>query len=90
MGGFFGWNNGSYEDDDMPNLADSLQCSQFLTKLVACERRINEMSPWEQEFVSDMRAKFNMREDQMDMGVNPWNPSANQSNTLGEIYEAYR
>lgn len=74
----------------MPNLADSLQCNTFVTKLVACERRVNEMSDWERQFISDMREKFDMREDQLDMGVNPWNPSSTQWNTLGEICEAYR
>ena len=73
----------------MPNLADSHMCDQFVRKLTTCERRLVEMSDWEQSFIKDIRAKFAAREDQLDLGVTPWNPSHRQWNTLGEIYRAY-
>lgn len=71
----------------MPNLADSLQCRQFVEKLEACEKTQAHLTNWEVEFIRDMRESFNSREDAIDLGCNPWNPSANQYNTLCEIFD---
>lgn len=69
----------------MPNLADSLQRQKFVEKLEACEKS-NLLSDWEWSFISNMRENFDSREDALDLGCTPWNPSANQINTLDEVY----
>jgi hypothetical protein len=69
----------------LPNLADSNMRSQFVKKLEACEKFRNHLDDWEQKFADDMREKFDGRDDDVDLGVSPWNPSANQWNTLSEI-----
>jgi hypothetical protein len=74
----------------MPNLADSLQCKQFVAKLEKCEAiSDNLLSQWESTFIQDMREKFETRETMIDLGMNPWNPTANQINTLSEIAGKY-
>lgn len=72
----------------MPNLADSLMRRKFVEKLEQCERKTLK-NDWEERFVNDMRERFEAREDMIDLGVSPWNPSANQWNTLSLIAEKY-
>lgn len=69
----------------MPNIADSLLCKQFVERLSLCEKRKDSFSSWERDFISNLRNMFDGREDAMDMGVTPWNPSVNQWNTLSEM-----
>lgn len=59
----------------------------FCGRLAYAERHASELDQWEQRFVSDMRERFEIREDQLDLGLQPWNPSVNQYNTLFEIAE---
>jgi hypothetical protein len=61
----------------------------FVKKLEACEKNLLPMMAFEQQIVEDLRRNFDERETQLDLGMNPWNPSADQWNTLGIIYEAY-
>lgn len=71
------------------NLSDSLQCSNFLTKLVALERVKHLLSDWEQDFIEQMRTNFEERDSQLDLGITPWTPSAKQWNTLSELARTY-
>lgn len=69
----------------MANLADSLQCKQFVEKLTKCESNYRNLTDWESKFISSLRESFDMREQMMDLGMTPWNPSSSQLNTLSEI-----
>lgn len=71
----------------MPNLADSHMREQFVRKLEACEAplALRHASDWERRFISDLREHFEGREDAIDLGCVPWNPTSNQWNTLSEI-----
>lgn len=73
----------------MPNISDSLMLTKFLASLRHCESELKRMSDWEQKFVKDLREKFEERETMIDMGVTPWNPSANQWNTLMLLSKEY-
>lgn len=74
----------------MVNLSDSFQCNLFLTRLVHCERHVNSMSDWEQEFVTGMRERFDSREEAIDLGCTAWNPTTNQMNTLATLQAEYK
>ncbi len=75
----------------MPNLADSYMATQFVEKLERCESASPKVLDfWERQFVSDMRMHFDERETQLDMGMNPWNPSVGQWNQLQMIAEKIR
>lgn len=75
----------------MPNICDSVQCARFVRMLEHCEGLSPyAMTDWEKQFVSDLREKFDHRDQDEDMGVSPWQPSVNQWNTLHELYEKNR
>jgi hypothetical protein len=70
------------------NLADSTVCAKFVVMLERAERMSKQnarLTDWELTFVNDMRDRFDAREDQSDMGMQPWNPTTSQWNTLHEI-----
>ena len=68
------------------DLADSGNCGKFVRMLEKAEKFSgNLMNNWESEFVSQMRTSFETREDALDMGLTPWNPTVNQWNTLHGI-----
>jgi hypothetical protein len=71
----------------MPNLADTKLRENFVCKLEAAEKLKAKglTTQWEAEFVDSMREKFELRDAMLDLGVDPWNPSASQWNTLSEI-----
>ena len=74
----------------MPNLADNFIRNNFVQKLTLCEeaiqRRSYRLDEWEQQFIGDLRERFDSREDAEDMGLAPWNPTVSQMNTLTEIW----
>jgi hypothetical protein len=72
----------------MPILV-GLHLEWFVTKLETCEAPLATrwMTDWEQQFVKDLREKFDARADMEDMGLTPWNPTSNQWNTLSAIAE---
>jgi hypothetical protein len=72
------------------NLANQTMRESFLEKLERCEANINMMPDYEAGFIRDMRRKFDERETQEDLGINPWNPSARQWNFLTHIYDMVR
>lgn len=74
----------------MPNISDSLMARNFVAALETAESYGMALSEWESNFVKSLRQSFEGREDQIDLGLNPWNPTANQWNTLKEIAEKYR
>ena len=71
----------------MPNLADTKLRENFVRKLEAAEKLSNKglVTAWEEKFVDSLRENFELRDAQLDLGVDPWNPTASQWNTLGEI-----
>lgn len=71
----------------VPNLSDSFTMRMFVGKLEQAEAycKTNRSSQWEDQFVSDIREKFESRDVMMDMGVTPWSPTASQMNTLSDI-----
>lgn len=73
----------------VPNLSDSFTMRMFNSRMEKAEAycKSNRSSQWEDEFIRDMREKFESREVMMDLGVTPWSPTASQWNTLGEISE---
>lgn len=73
----------------VPNLADSHMCAQFVKKLETCESS-RLLTNWEMQFITGLRNSFDERETQLDLGVQPWNPTSNQWNTLSEIAEKAR
>lgn len=71
----------------MPNLADAKMREMFVKRLEAAEKlkKTGFVTDWEEGFIEDMREKFELRDSQLDLAVDPWNPSSSQWNTLGEI-----
>jgi hypothetical protein len=71
----------------MPNLADTKLRENFVRKLEAAEKLQGKglVTEWEAKFIESLREKFELRDAMLDLGVDPWNPSASQWNTLGEI-----
>ena len=72
---------------NVPSLSDAGYMRRFVKRLEAAEAycKTNRSSQWEDQFVADMREKFESREVMQDLGVTPWSPTASQWNTLGEI-----
>lgn len=71
----------------MPNISDSLQCRNFLKMLTKCEDESRQLNQGEDRFVAQMRESFEAREDQIDLGITPWNPTVSQWNWLSDIYD---
>lgn len=68
------------------NLADERNRSKFVAMLEKCEPHVDRvLDNWESKFVSDMRERFDARDDMLDMGMTPWNPTVSQWNTLHGI-----
>lgn len=57
----------------------------FVTKLAACEESFNTLSIFERGFISDMREKFDHRDQDVQYGGRQWEPSAKQLNFLESI-----
>jgi hypothetical protein len=73
------------------SLCVPLNHSWFTRKLGAIEYaqasgRI-DLHPWEEQFVKDMRERFDHRNDDTDFGLTPWSPTRKQWNMLSEIFE---
>lgn len=67
---------------------DAFAQKDFVQKLERAEsyaKRSNLLTEWEQEFISDLRTKFDSREDADDLGLKRWEPSAKQLNCLDDI-----
>lgn len=77
----------SKQTSNVPSLSDAGHMRRFVARLEKAEAycKTNRSSQWEDQFVADMREKFESREIMMDMGVTPWSPTASQWNTLSDI-----
>lgn len=77
----------SKQTSNVPSLSDAGHMRRFVARLEKAEAycKTNRSSQWEDQFVADMREKFESREVMADLGVTPWSPTASQWNTLGEI-----
>jgi hypothetical protein len=73
-------------NNGIKNLADSSTSTKFVSMLEKAESNAGTLlNNWESEFVSEMRGSFNSREDAIDLGIQPWNPTVKQWNTLHDI-----
>jgi hypothetical protein len=83
------WRNIGMANNGMKNLADSSTSTKFVSMLEKAEAAAGTLlNNWESEFVSEMRTQFETREQAIDLGVQPWNPTVKQWNTLHTIVSA--
>lgn len=61
--------------------------STFVERLDTCERYAYLLNDYDAEFIRKLRISFNTREDAIDMGCSPWEPTTQQSNHLITVYE---
>lgn len=71
----------------MPNLKAKLTHDQFVTRLTRCEQEIDAFSPYEQQFIRDLRKHYESRAEAEQFNVTPWSPTVKQWNMLFDMSE---